>query len=156
MAKSGWFVIILSFCSLNSFQVTGPKSHCAPSQKITFKDPSAHNLIRFPPKDRTASGPLGDRARWLVTTSLHFLHTYTSTTTPGSLFIRADCAPPGKDERQECVFLLWNGRGPLREETWERKTSCQGTSGRTALGKRANLGAEDLGTGSVNPLGAPV
>ena len=41
-------------------------------------------------------------------------------------------------------------------ETRERKTSCQGTSGRRALGKRTKLGAEDLETDSVNPLGAPV
>lgn len=102
MGKNRYFVIILPFCSSNSFQVTGPKSQSGPSWKITLKDLTANYLIRPTVK--------GQNSMWIVTglvPSDKRLESCTNNIPGIPLFMREECATqrPG-NKRSTCLSLV--------------------------------------------------
>lgn len=70
-----YFVTILSFCSPNFIQITGPKSQSGPSWKTTFKDLSANNwnrsTVKGPDSAWTTGGFMPSDQWWEASLSPH-------------------------------------------------------------------------------------
>lgn len=70
-----YFVTILSFCSPNFIQITGPKSHSGPSWETTFKDLSANNwnrsTVKGPDSVWTTGGFMPSGQWWEASLSPH-------------------------------------------------------------------------------------